>query len=253
VDAANGFAHPAIDLGMPSLIEVARKQGVGILAISKSYNAGVLGYHVERLAEHGMVGLAFANAPASIAPHGGITPVFGTNPMAFSAPGMKGPALIIDQACSVVARGEVLLKAQRGERIPEDWALDANGRPTRDPAEGLRGSMAPFAGAKGVNIAWVVEIMAAVLTGACLSHQASSVIDNAGGPPGIGQLFVAIDPGPLNNAFSRSLDDLCAVVLAQPGTRLPGQGRVAFREKASREGIRISAPLYREIQEILHT
>jgi len=247
VDAANGFAHPAIDLGLPSLIQVARDQGVGILAVRRSYNAGVLGYHVERLAERGLIGLAFANAPAAIAPHGGATPLFGTNPVAFSAPGSRGPALIIDQACSVAARGEVLLRARRGELIPESWALDVDGHPTCDPVEGLRGSMAPFGGAKGVNIAWIVEIMAAALTGACLSHQASSVIDNEGGPPGIGQLFMAIDPGRLNGAFAGSLDALRCAVLAQPGSRVPGQGRVAFRDKARREGIRISASLHREI------
>src|SRR5690606_23683763 len=117
---------------------------------------------------------------------GGSAPVFGTNPLAFSAPRANGPALVIDQACSVAARGEVLLRARRGEAIPDGWALDADGRPTCDPAEGLRGSMAPFGGAKGVNVAWIVEVMAAVLTGACLSHRASSVIDDEGGPPGIG-------------------------------------------------------------------
>ena len=85
-DAACGFAHPAIDAGFERLIPLAREHGCAALAVRNSYNCGVLGYHVERLAEAGLVGLGFTNAPASIAPAGGRQPVIGTNPFALAAP-----------------------------------------------------------------------------------------------------------------------------------------------------------------------
>ncbi len=59
VDAKTGFAHPAIDLGLVALIPLAREQGIAALAIRNSYNCGVLGYHTERLAQSGLVGLGF--------------------------------------------------------------------------------------------------------------------------------------------------------------------------------------------------
>ena len=99
VDAATGFAHPAIELGFEYLIPRAREQGVAALAIHNSYNCGVLGVHTQRLAEAGLLGLGFTNAPASIAPSGGKTPIVGTNPISVAAPdGKGGIAILIDQS-----------------------------------------------------------------------------------------------------------------------------------------------------------
>ena len=55
---------------------------------------------------------------------------------------------------------------QRGESIPEGWALDAQGRPATDPAAALGGTMIPVGDAKGSALALMVEILAAALTGA---------------------------------------------------------------------------------------
>ena len=70
-DAKSGFAHPAIDAGFNMLIPLAREMGIAGLAVRNSYNCGVLGYHTERLAAAGLLGLGYTNAPASIAPFGG--------------------------------------------------------------------------------------------------------------------------------------------------------------------------------------
>ena len=115
VDAGCGFAHPAIDAGFKELVPLAKTQGIAGLAIRNSYNCGVLGYHTERLAREGLVGIGFTNAPASIAPSGGIKPVFGTNPWSVAAPdGRGGAAFVIDQSASVVAKSEVMKKARLG-------------------------------------------------------------------------------------------------------------------------------------------
>lgn len=74
VDAATGFAHPAIALGFDALIPMARSQGIAALAIRNSYNCGVLGQHTRTLAEAGLMGIGFTNAPASIAASGGQNP-----------------------------------------------------------------------------------------------------------------------------------------------------------------------------------
>lgn len=251
VDAAHGFAHPAIDLGLPRLAKAAQASGIAMLGIDRAYHAGAMGYHVERLAEDGVIGLAFANAPASIAPWGGTTAVFGTNPIAFSAPGPEGPALVIDQACSAVARGEVVRKGLAGEPLQAGWALDAQGLPTTDPQAALAGTMLPFGGAKGVNIAWIVEILAATLTGALPSHEAGSVIENDGQPPGLGQLFIALDPDVFVPGGASRLEQLCRLVAAQRGARLPGAGRWRARMRSKEEGISISATLHHEIQSFL--
>ena len=75
------------------------------------------------MAEHGLVGLGFTNAPASIAPVGGAMPVIGTNLFALGVPdGDGGAAFVIDQSASVIAKSEVMMRAHAGKPIPVGWA-----------------------------------------------------------------------------------------------------------------------------------
>ena len=111
VDAKTGFAHPAIDAGFKELIPLVKSNGCVGLTISNSYNCGVLGYHVERLAEAGLVGIGFTNSSASIAPVGGKIPVIGTNPFALAVPDSAGGvAFVLDQSASVVAKSEIMMQ-----------------------------------------------------------------------------------------------------------------------------------------------
>lgn len=248
VDAATGFAHPAIELGLPALVAAARQNGIALLAIGNSYNCGVVGDHVELLARQGLVGLGFVNAPASIAPWGGVKPLFGTNPIAFACPRAGGEPLVIDQSSSVVARGEILLRAKSGEALPEGWALDAEGRPTRDAAAALKGSLMPSGGHKGSGQALMIEILAAGLVGAQFGHEASSFATLEGGPPRTGQAFIAIDPSSFGAGFADRVAALVAEMASQPGIRIPGMRRAAARAEARARGVRVPATAWAELR-----
>jgi len=248
-DAGTGFAHPAIDAGFARLIPLARAQGIAALFVRESYNCGVLGIHTARLAEAGLVGLGFTNAPASIAPSGGARPVVGTNPFALATPGEDG--LLIDQSASTIAKSEVMKHAREGRPIPEGWALDADGKPTTDPEVGLKGSMAPSGGYKGVGVALLVETMAAALSGALLGKDAAPFSGTAGGPPRTGQCFLAIDPDAgAHGLFAERMAALAAAIRAEGGARLPGDGRRAKRARAAAEGVDVSTATLAKIEAI---
>ncbi len=253
VDAATGFAHSAIDKGFEQLIPLARQQGVAALSIHSSYNCGVLGYHTNRLAEAGLVGLGFTNAPASIAPSGGYKPVVGTNPFSIAAPGLDGkPAVLIDQSASTIAKSEVMKHAREGKPIPVGWALDGDGNPTTDPNVGLKGSMAPSGGYKGVGVALLVEMMAAALTGATLGINASPFSGTAGGPPKTGQFFLAIDPAATaGDLFATRIADLANAVHDQDGAHLPGDGRTKKRALAQTQGVAVNTATLARIEALL--
>ncbi len=247
IDARGGFAYPALDAGVALLPDMARQAGIACAAIRRSHHCGAAGHPVERLAEHGLVAMMFANTPAAIAPWGGSTPVFGTNPIAFACPLPGRPPMVVDLALSKVARGNILAAKQKGERIPEGWALDAAGKPTTDPEAALAGTMLPLGDAKGTALALMVELLAAGLTGANYAAEASSFLDAQGPPPGTGQLIIGFDP----TAFGGSVGhfaDLIAAIEAQPGARLPGARRLAARRMAASEGLTVSDALLREIE-----
>ncbi len=248
-DAGTGFAHAAIDAGFTQLIPLAREQGVAVLFVRESYNCGVLGIHTARLAEAGLVGLGFTNAPASIAPSGGAKPVVGTNPFSLATPGEEG--LMIDQSASTIAKSEVMKHAREGKPIPEGWALDADGNPTTDAEVGLKGSMAPSGGYKGVGVALLVETMAAALSGALLGKDAAPFSGTVGGPPRTGQCFLAIDPDAgAHGLFAERMGALTAAIRAQEGARLPGDGRRASRARAVAEGVEVSEATLAKIEAI---
>ncbi len=239
VDAGSGFAHPAIDVAFAALVPAARANGTAAAAIFNSYNCGVLGHHVERLAGAGLTALGFTNAPASIAPVGGRKPVIGTNPFALAVPdGAGGAALLIDQSASVVAKSEIMLRAREGGTIPDHWALDADGNPTTDPAAALKGSMAPAGGYKGFGTGLMVEVFAAAMAGATLGKDASPFSGTVGGPPRTGQFFIALDPDAFSGgAFAGRIEDLLAAVSTEEGTRVPGSRRRANRRRIAGEGV----------------
>ncbi len=248
VDAANGFAYPAIEAAEGPLIDVLGQHGMACAAIRRSHHCGAAGHPVERLAQAGLVAMMFVNTPSAMAPWGGSKPVFGTNPIAFACPLPGRAPIVIDLSLSKVARGNIAAARQRGERIPEGWALDAAGKPTTDPDAALSGTMLPLGDAKGIALAMMVELLAGGMTGSNYAAEASSFLDAEGAPPGTGQLIVAFDATAFHVDAVKRFGALAASIEAQAGTRLPGARRLKSREKAKAEGVTISDALMKEIE-----
>jgi len=243
VDAGNGFAYPAMDAGIAAGAELAQKLGTATIAITRSHHCGALSVQVEKLARQGLVAIMVANAPAAMAPWGARQAVFGTNPIAFAAP--RGPGedpLVIDLSLSRVARGKVMSAHKAGTTIPEGWALDAEGNPTTDPAAALGGTMVPIGEAKGTALALIVEILAAVMTGANFSTDASSFFVADGPPPGVGQFLIAMRP-PEGVNFIPRLEMLLGLIDGLEGARLPGTRRKAAITEARTQGLEVPTRL----------
>jgi (2R)-3-sulfolactate dehydrogenase (NADP+) len=248
VDARHGFAYPALALAVGAIVEAAPIAGIAAAGVFNSHHCGAAGHHAERLAEAGLVGLVFANTPKAIAPWGGREALFGTNPVAFAAPRAGARPLVIDMSLSKVARGKIMVAAQKGEPIPEGWALDADGRPITDAKAALAGTMMPMGDAKGAALVMMVEVLAAAVTGASFGYEASSFFTADGPPPSVGQLLIGLDAGALSGgAYAARLEDLAAAVLDQPGTRLPGARRLENRRRADSVGLAVDAELHERL------
>lgn len=247
VDAAHGFAHPAFEAGLDALVAATRNCGTAALAIARSYSIGVLGHPVEDIAAHGLIALAVTNSPPNMAAWGGRRKVFGTNPIAFAVPRDGSAPLVVDQSSTVVTKVALAAKAAAGDPIPETWAFDADGRRTTDAKAALQGSMAPFGGVKGANVALLVEVLAAALAGAALSQDVEPYAIAEGPPPGVGQFFVAFDPSAFADGFSARLERLASAIASDAGARLPGARRLAARARAARDGVEVDDALLRRI------
>ncbi len=193
LDADAGFGQYAANLATGRAVSLARTSGVGMVGVRNSNFFGTGAYFVNKIAEAGMVGLVMSNSFPKVTAHGGLSPVFGTNPLAFGAPRRNGEHLLFDMATSALAGSTVRECIENGTPLPDGMAIDQDGAPITDPTKVDDGALLPVAGAKGYGLSLFVEILAGVLTGAGVADGVSSMYKDVSAPGQNGHFIVAID------------------------------------------------------------
>ncbi|NBF03687.1 Ldh family oxidoreductase [Pseudomonas sp. Fl5BN2] len=239
VDAQGGIAQLGFDRAFDELCQRAGHYGISLLAQHNSYTCGELGYYTRRLADAGLVCFAATNGPALMGAGHCREAVYCTNPLSFAAPVVDGSPLVIDQASSATAFVNLRQAAENGTPIPPDWALDRHGRPTTDAREAINGLLLAFGGARGANIALMVEVLAAGLSGAHWSLDAPSFIEGSQ-CPGAGLLIIALQPELLAADFATRLSQQL-LRLKEKGIHIPGR-------QTARLSIELSAALLHELE-----
>ncbi|THK39005.1 malate dehydrogenase [Ensifer sp. MPMI2T] len=248
-DARGGIAQLGFDLVFDDLVKRGRTLGIAIFTQRNSYTAGELGYYVRRLAGHGLLSIAFANAHAMMTAAVGGKPVFGTNPLAFGAPLPPPQApLVIDQAASATAFVNIVRAAAEKASIPEGWAIDNDGAPTTDPAKAMLGALLPFGGYKGANIGLMVEILSAGLSGALWSLEAGN-FRSGDQCPNTGLTVIAISPMATDPDFADHAGDHLRR-LAELGVHIPGNTK-RRNPPEEWENVEIEAAVLASIREFL--
>lgn len=250
-DAGGGIAQLGFDMAFAHLVEAARELGVALFAQHNAYTCGSLGWFASRLARERLVAVAATNGPALLAGSGGTKPVYCTNPLAFAAPRADGPPLLIDQASSATAFVNVRLAAREGRAIPPGWAVDEDGEPTTDPARAVKGALLAFGGARGANVALMVEVLAAGLTGANWSLDAPSFVSGSQSP-GSGLLVVAIEPALIAPDFAARLAAHLDRLAGDYSVHVPGRDKGIAQDRAESEGLEVDAGLLARIAGYAH-
>ena len=247
-DAKGGMAHPGVDKALPKLAKAAKKHGIAAFLQNNAYTCGSLGFHAVRLAEKGLIGLAFTNGPALIAGGGAVKPVYCTNPMAFAAPVKDQAPLLIDQSSSATAFVNVRAAANEGLAIPPGWAVDKDGKPTTDAKAAMEGALLAFGGARGGNVALMVEVMAGGLASANWSLDAPSILEGNLNT-GSGLTLIAIDPDAVDKDFSKRLATQLNRLSDDYGVHIPGRAKAEARARADVDGVALDLDLEKRLRE----
>lgn len=252
VDAKGGYSLLAFEKGLPLLVEKTRKQGIAAMAINRCVHFSALWPEVEMLAEHGLVSLTMVPSHAWVAPAGGKSGVFGTNPIAFGWPRAGKNPFVFDFATSAAARGEIELHRRAGKPIPEGWAVDKDGKPTTDAQTALEGAMLTFGGYKGSALSAMVELLAGPLIGDMLSLESQEWDNGRGATPMHGEIVIALNPESfLGAAMAEHMvraEKMFSAITDQ-GARLPSQRRFEARERSRANGtVTIPKQLYDDIR-----
>jgi len=250
VDAANGFAQPALAAARGLLIEKVKSAGIAILAIRSSHHFAALWPDVEPLAEQGLVALSVVNSMTCVVPHGARKPLFGTNPIAFAAPRAGGQPIVFDLATSAIANGDVQIAAREGRMLPAGMGVDRSGQPTEDPKAILDGgALLPFGGYKGSALSMMVELLAAGLTGGNFSFEFDWSAHPGAQTPWTGQLLIVIDPDKgSGQSFALRSEELVRQMHGVGQQRMPGDRRYLQRAESLANGIEISVADWKQLQ-----
>ena len=249
VDGNGGFAPLALAAGRAPLIESARKTGIAALSLVNIHHFAALWSEIEPIAEAGLAAIACVSYMPAVIPAGGNKALYGTNPFAFGWPRRNSPPLIFDQASSVMAKGEVMLAAREGHALPDGVGVDADGNPSNDPDEVLKGALLAFGGHKGSSIAMMIELFSGALIGESHSFEAKERDNGDGGPPQGGELIIAMDPNLFGDAdgWADHAENLFDQILKQDGARLPSARRYHNRTSALTSGVTMSEAVYEKV------
>jgi hydroxycarboxylate dehydrogenase B len=252
VDGGWGFGQPAAQLATGQAIEAARAHGVAAMTVRNCNHVGRLGEYVTDLAEAGLMGMAFCNSGAVVAPFGGTGRALGTNPFAWAAPGGPEGPLVLDFSTAGVAEGKLRVAAADGRGVAGGLIVDAAGRPSARPEDFFAGgALLPFGGHKGSGMSVMIELLGGLLTGmgtACTPGYAG----------GNGTVMLAVDVAAFTDpaGYAASAQEFRAALVAagagpSGGTvLLPGELESRTRQQRLREGIPVSGGVLQLIYEL---
>ncbi|HNR03229.1 MAG TPA: Ldh family oxidoreductase [Bacillota bacterium] len=209
LDGDNGPGNVVGPTAINMCIEAAKKHGIAAVSIKYSNHYGVGNYYAWRFAEANLIGITMTNSTPSMAPTGGKTPMLGTNPITIAVPAGKRYPICLDMATSVVAKGKLLKAVEANSKIPFEWAVDKEGRPTDDPNEALEGSLLAIGGYKGYGLAMIIEILSAVISQSAYGLDIGDKFDaDCTDQEKIGHFMLAIDVSKFLDldTFKKSMD-----------------------------------------------
>jgi L-2-hydroxycarboxylate dehydrogenase (NAD+) len=255
IDGGNGLGFVAGRDAMLRAVALAETHGVGAVGVRNSSHFGAAALYARLAVDSGMVGIAMANSFAKVAAPGGSKAITGSNPVAVGVPTHGDFPFVLDVSMSAVAGGRLLVAAERGEKIPTDWAIDADGLPTDDPVKAFAGSYLPLGGVKGLGLSYAVDILSGLITGAAFGLGIKSLYSSPAEPSGTGHMMIAMN---LETIIGREelrarMAEFCADIKSSPmrdeGVEMliPGERAHRIEQQRRGEGIPLTAELHRAL------
>ncbi|WP_313479989.1 ureidoglycolate dehydrogenase [Microbacterium sp.] len=246
----NASGHVAASAAMREAIAMAGESGIAVVGVRKMAHSGALAYFTEQAASAGFIAISMCQSDPMAVPFGGADVYYGTNPIAFAAPGANDEMISFDMATTVQAWGNILDAQSRNGEIPDDWAVDEKGSPTTDPNAVT--ALVPVGGPKGYGLAMMVDVLAGILLGLPFGKHVSSMYRSMHSGRDLGQLHIVIDPGVFTDPkefgrnISRTRRELNDITPAPGFERVlaPGQDKEDIRARYEVDGIDLADSVY---------
>lgn len=258
MDGDAGMGHVVAYKATEHAIGKARENGVGTMTVlvHNSNHFGAADPFALMCAEAGLIGIVLSNSVPMMTAPGSRAAVIGNCAFSYGVPARDGRHMVLDIALSEVAGSRVVMAAERGESIPENWVVDADGKPTANPNE--MSALMPVGAHKGYGLALLVETLAGVLSGAGITHQVLNYTIFAEDPSQTGHTIIVVDPeafmsrAEFDERFDRLREEIHASPVAPGAGRvyLPGELELEHEVSACRDGLTFDPVIWSSLIEI---
>lgn len=246
----NGCGYVAAILSMKEAIAIAKESGVAVVGARQISHSGSLGYYVEMAALENLISISMCQSDPMAVPYGGAEPYYGTNPIAFGAPGADGRNIVFDMATTVQAWGKILHARAQKKPIPDTWAVDEKGNPTTDPLKVH--ALVPIAAAKGYGLMMMVDVFSGILLGVPFGRHVSSMYEDLSKGRDLGHLHVVLDPEKFTGIdefkknITKTMEELAQIKPAEGFDKVyyPGERGLLRKAQYDEPGIEIVDDIY---------
>ena len=252
-DGHRGFGPLNAKLAMDRAIELAKANGIGLVALGNNNHWMRGGTYGWQAADAGCIGICWSNTCPNMPAWGAKDNHIGNNPIIFAMPRSNGEHVMVDCALSQFSYGKLETTRLAGKQLPVYGGYDADGQLSKDPAaiEETR-RMLPMGYWKGSGLSILLDLIATVLT------DANSVqkIGTFGDEVGLSQIMIAIDPAKFQDAAATDaivdaiVADVKGSVPEREGgeIRYPGEGEQRSRRENLAQGIPVAEEKWNEVR-----
>jgi LDH2 family malate/lactate/ureidoglycolate dehydrogenase len=258
LDGGDGWGHVVGARAMNIAVARARDFGIAGVSVRNTTSAGAVGYYALLAAEQGMIGLAINNSQPIQAAWGGSESLVGAEAFAVSCPAGRHAPLLVDMATSSFSQVGIKKLRDRGEPLPAGAALTADGQPTMDPEEALRGVILPMAGHRGYGLAVLFETLTGVLAGGTRFGADVGRFHDCAEAQGMSLFMLAVDPtvSMPYEEFTARVDTLIDQMHASPTVPsvdrvlVPGERSHNTAVAADRDGLSLPAEVFETLERL---
>lgn len=237
---------------MGRAIALSRDHGISCVALANTNHWMRGGNYGWQAAEAGVIGICWTNTLPNLPPWGASDPRVGNNPLIIAVPQANGH-VVLDMAMSQFSFGALASYRMRGEQLPVEGGFDSAGNLTRDPAA-IEASKRPLPIGywKGSGLALLLDMVSAVLSGGCATHQIPADTERE---TNLSQVFIAMDPSTIDqgvastNVADQIVEQLCLPSsTAEAQVRYPGERVLQVRKENLANGVPVQPSIWRDVQ-----
>ncbi len=259
IDADGAIGHHSGIFAMDFCIDMASRNGSGIVAVRNSSHFGAASYFTEYAARHDMIGFAFTNTNSLVKAHGAVEPFFGTNPICFSCPIEGEEPLCLDMATSIISWNYVRNHKETNQLLGDGLAYDENGQFTTDAKKAK--CVRPIGDYKGFGLGMMVEVMCSVLSGSDFGHDLMPMFgSDMSKKRGISHCFHAVDIRKFTNIkkFRERMQQLAAIIrsmrpLEGQEVMIPGDPEKHAMKQRLENGIPVADNIWKNLLGVSET